>query len=793
MKKYFILIFGAFLFGNIIYASDIQVRIPDTTCAVGDTILIPVYVDSTLTGENVYSYQLQLQFNSGYINPVDIIIAGTMTNSWGTPIYNATQNKITIAAAGTSVLSGTGILCYIKFKTVTSGGTYINFTSSQYNFFNEGEPSMITDNGYISISSLPNPYITVTPNSGLITKGETLQLYVSGGTAPYSWSVTNPSVASISSTGLLTATAHGFTKVVAEDAAGIIDTTNSDIEIRAFELSVHDTTAWQGSNISIPVYVTDLTGLDVISGFFRITFNQNILVPVTYETAGTLLETSSNVVYNNSSQGEISIAFAGTTSLSGSGVLLYLNFDVSASYSGSTWLNFYDVSFNEGLLGNSDNGYFSTINFSNITVSPSYATLIAGETLQFSASGGIAPHIWSTSNSIVATIDESGLLTAHRSGTVQVIATDQVGASGSSGNITVYDTYVTIPDAEAILNSQFDLPVLIGDLPAGEQISGIEGTISFRSPELTAIDIITEGTLSEGWTFAKMSSGNSIIFAGAGTNQFDTAGVMFKVRFQLNPELTTNEYAYVNITDLTLSEGIPLPKITNGSITGRAGFYINIKTNLQGSFINSEMRTSLNPQYVPNYQPYNSNPWYYYGNEHFSYSPINAVDWVLVELRETAGDVSTATTSTRIARKAALLTKNGNITALDGYSNLLFSSSVSDSLFVVIWHRNHLPVISSQALTLSGGIYTYDFTTDSTKAYGGTAAQTELIPGIWGIYSGDANADGTIDNSDYLLWKTDAGKSGYMPTDFNLNGETENVDKNNKWYMNKGKTSQVPE
>jgi hypothetical protein len=637
MKKYYILIIGFILLAQLVFAADILVRIPDTTAVVGDTISIPVYVDSSLTGNNVYSYQLQLAFNSGYAYPVDVVSTGTMTQGWGTPTYyTGVANKITIATAGTSALSGTGVLIYIKFVTVSSGGNYITFTGSQFNFFNEGEPNMVTDNGYLDISALPNPTITVTPNSGLITKGEDLQFNVSGGTAPYSWSVTNPTVASISNTGLLTALSYGFTKVVAEDADGIIDTTNYEIEIRAFKLSIHDTTAWQGSNISIPVYASDLTDLDVISGFFRITFNQNILIPITYEIAGTMLGSTSNVVFNNSSSGEISIAFAGTTPVTGSGVLIYLNFDISSAYSGGTWLNFYDVNFNEGLLGNSDNGYFSTINFSNISVSPSYATLIAGETLQFTASGGVAPHIWSTSNSIVASIDENGLLTANRSGVIQVIATDQVGASGYSGNITVYDTYVTIPDAEAILNSQFDLPVLIGDLPAGEEISGIQGTISFKAPELSAIDIITEGTLSEGWTFVKITTADNIVFAGAGTNQFNEAGVMFKVRFQLNSELTNNENAYVNITDLTLSEGIPLPIITNGSITGREGFYVNIKANLEGPFNTSKMQTELNPGHLPLNQPYNTSPWYYYGNEnvnHFTNS--NVVDWILVELRET--------------------------------------------------------------------------------------------------------------------------------------------------------------
>ena len=44
----------------------IGVSILDTNMVVGDTIFVPVYVDSTLTGENVSSFNLQFSFNDHY-------------------------------------------------------------------------------------------------------------------------------------------------------------------------------------------------------------------------------------------------------------------------------------------------------------------------------------------------------------------------------------------------------------------------------------------------------------------------------------------------------------------------------------------------------------------------------------------------------------------------------------------------------------------------------------------------------------------------------------------------------
>ena len=179
----------------------------------------------------------------------------------------------------------------------------------------------------------------------------------------------------------------------------------------------------------------------------KLHFNQNILTPVGYNSTGTLLSGYSNILLNTSVPGAVTLAFAGTTAFTGSGVLLYLQFNVSSVNTGSSALNFTEALFNETMLAKTVNGSFSTINFSTISITPNTATLVYPETQQFNASGGVAPYSWNTSDNTVATISASGLLTVLKSGMIQVIATDNVGATGTSGNITIYDTWVTIPNA----------------------------------------------------------------------------------------------------------------------------------------------------------------------------------------------------------------------------------------------------------------------------------------------------------------------------------------------------------
>ena len=136
----------------------------------------------------------------------------------------------------------------------------------------------------------------------------------------------------------------------------------------------------------------------------------------------------------------------------------------------------------------------------------------------------------------------------------------------------------------------------------------------------------------------------------------------------------------------------------------------------------------------------------------------------------------------------------GEIVDLDGFSPLTFLGTPVNDLYVAIWHRNHLGVLSASALVDAGGVYTYDFSSGSGQAYGGTSAQVELYPGIWGIISGDGNGNGFIGQPDILnVWNTQAAEFGYKAGDFNLDGQVNNMDKNDYFVPNFSSGSFIPE
>jgi hypothetical protein len=251
-------------------------------------------------------------------------------------------------------------------------------------------------------------------------------------------------------------------------------------------------------------------------------------------------------------------------------------------------------------------------------------------------------------------------------------------------------------------------------------------------------------------------------------------------------EIATETYSSGSVI---LTQGFQQP--IGVSVTG---INVDVLVFLEGPFAGTEMNTELyTTGSIPLAQPYNIAPWSYSGTESVPAIPNNeVVDWVLLELRD-AVDAASATSATRIARQAAFLLKDGTVVGLDGSSILQFSNSFNQQLFVIIWHRNHLGVLSANALSQSGGIYTYDFSTALNQVYGEGSGYKLIGSGIYGMAGGDNNADGYVDLTDIAVWKTTAGSTGYKSSDFDLDNQVNNTDKNEVWVENGSLSSQIPD
>jgi hypothetical protein len=276
----------------------------------------------------------------------------------------------------------------------------------------------------------------------------------------------------------------------------------------------------------------------------------------------------------------------------------------------------------------------------------------------------------------------------------------------------------------------------------------------------------------------------------------------------LSPEVISSAGGYFENTDASLSW--TLGETVTETFTGTnviltqgfqqpfgiqiTGIDLDLLLFLEGPFTGFEMATSLNTAgLIPLTQPYNQPPWDYLGTESVTAIPnMDVVDWVLVELRD-APDAVSAVMATRIAMQAAFLLKDGSVVGLDGASFLQFDNSFNQQLFVIVWHRNHLGIMTSNGLIAFGGVYEYHFSLAASQVHGGTNGHKEIGSGVWGMIAGDANQDNLVDVTDKTQWAAFAGKTGYLSSDLNLDGEVNNPDKNEAWQTNLNKSSQVPE
>jgi hypothetical protein len=572
MKKinilYFIFLLLLELPIGLLQAQTVGIRLPDTTSVQGAFLDMPLYAESTPTDREVYSYSFQLRYDPYYFQPVSVVTSETISQAFGTPTINTSVSGIiTLAAAGTVPVSGSGKFIVFRWKVLRPGWTTISFTDAAHNYLNEGTPPLTFKSGNVSIVSAPK--ITVYPDQNIIAKGEQLQLNVSEGTGPYAWSVTDNNLAEIDQNGLLTAKAVGNVKVVAVDVLGVRDTT-SNIEIRPVRLSVPtNLTQWEGLYIDVPVQTSDLTGLDITSGSFQLGFSSNMLQPVSVIQTGTILESGS--VFMQRSNAQVSIAFTGTTALTGSGTLLYVRFNVLNNSETSSNLEIRKILFNESLLATNTNGYFTRKTFSWRYIYPDAGTLIVDETLVLNVGGeAIKPLKWSVSDTTLAKINQSGVLTACKRGNVKVTVIDSVGAPAYTNTFAIFDTKVVTPDTSICRFGQVvEYPVYLQSVPKSDSILSLQAEMNYDADRLSFAGINTVGTAIQSWISAIHETSGNISLAASGSAFIHKSGVLVKLRFLPKSGFTYGSWAGVMLNKLTFNEGSPTTLIdTYGYIAG---------------------------------------------------------------------------------------------------------------------------------------------------------------------------------------------------------------------------------
>ncbi len=209
---------------------------------------------------------------------------------------------------------------------------------------------------------------------------------------------------------------------------------------------------------------------------------------------------------------------------------------------------------------------------------------------------------------------------------------------------------------------------------------------------------------------------------------------------------------------------------------------INIKVFLEGYYKTSVGQMTVNSTdqlLLPTFQPFKTAPFYYGGVESVTSFQENVIDWVLVEARNPDNLEEV------LSKKAGLLLNDGTIVQADGLQAIQFGDIAASKIHLVIRHKSHLAIMSSEVIDITASPVAYDFTTGAEKAMG--SSQLKEKGTNYCQIVGDFDQNGIINSLDFNIWKQNSALvNRYLSWDADGNGVINNLDFN-AWKLNRSR------
>ena len=130
------------------------VSLPDTVVSPGDTLLLPVKVKLPQDGENIYSLQFEITYQSDFVS-VDTVFVDTTSVLWTLDWkyeVNITEGRTVVAFAGADSLSEDGTIALIAFRiSDTASGGDSSLLYFDVLWANEGVPEAVPSHGSVNV------------------------------------------------------------------------------------------------------------------------------------------------------------------------------------------------------------------------------------------------------------------------------------------------------------------------------------------------------------------------------------------------------------------------------------------------------------------------------------------------------------------------------------------------------------------------------------------------------------------------------------------------------------------
>jgi hypothetical protein len=111
----------------------------------------------------------------------------------------------------------------------------------------------------------------------------------------------------------------------------------------------------------------------------------------------------------------------------------------------------------------------------------------------------------------------------------------------------------------------------------------------------------------------------------------------------------------------------------------------------------------------------------------------------------------------------------GQVLNTDGTCTVTVPSSMGDSYYIAIKHRNSVQTWTALPISFGGTAINYNFTTAATMAFADN--MKEVATGVYALYVGDVNQDEVIDLSDLVDMDTDLTNGTVAYVVYDLNGD----------------------
>ena len=430
----------------------------------------------------------------------------------------------------------------------------------------------------------------------------------------------------------------------------------------------------------------------------------------------------------------------------------------------------------------------NTLRFIGLSTTNANFNGTSGEIFKFrlksSVTQGIYPLL--SNNAKLVNSNLGNIITNQSDGQIEILAQNVISSNylmvqNQLGYKNLNNIFsIVLKNNDMVKAVQFDV-----ELPSGFNLIPSNITTTSRSASFTVSASLLSGNK---YRVLLYSLSNLSLSIGDGT--------ILNFPVTLSSTLNTGIYSFIYsnvVISNTSNQNVSSTALEDGKITvTNAPIVLNAKVLLQGPYVTNTVLMSdvlRNRGLIPTTSPYAdatttaSTVFNLGGTTTTGLVQNDIVDWVWVELRDKNNN------SVIIASKSALLQRDGDVVSIDGNSALSFSST-ADNYYIMIRHRNHLGILSTNTVSLSNIASSVDFTTNSLLVSGGTNGIAAIGNGKFALFAGDFNGDGQVQNTDKNVVEPLRGISGYSNADIDMNGEVQNAEINSVLNPNIGKGKQ---